>query len=91
MNYIVELIKCCITSVDMSTGIGIRVMCFIPLEGVRQSYPISPYLFVLGMEKLSHLMVDRIESKKWNPLRVGRRGVSEWHSIVADDLLLYIL
>lgn len=37
---------------------------FLPTKGVRQGDPLSLYLIVLGMERLSHLIEVAIEKKR---------------------------
>ncbi|MCH88382.1 ribonuclease H, partial [Trifolium medium] len=56
-----------------------------------QGDPMSPYLFVLGMDKLSHIISDEIDSGKWKrkPMKAGRNGPSISHIMFADDILLF--
>jgi hypothetical protein len=49
----------------------------------------SPYLFVLCMDKLSHLIAEATETGKWKPMRAGRNGPYISHLMFADDLLLF--
>lgn len=56
---------------------------FRPQRGIHQGNPISPYMFVLCMEKLFHLIMEVVNAKYWEALRMGKEG--PWF---ADDLLL---
>ncbi|XP_061346756.1 uncharacterized protein LOC133292365 [Gastrolobium bilobum] len=54
-----------------------------------QGDPISPYLFVLRMDKLSHLIAEAVSNKRWKLMRVGRHGPLISHLMFADDLVLF--
>ncbi|WJX25594.1 hypothetical protein P8452_14621 [Trifolium repens] len=85
-----NVIMNCITSVQSNVlWNGSRSDYFTPQCGVRQGDPMSPYLFVLCMDKLSHLIEESIESGKWKPMRAGRNGPLIFHLMFAVDLLLF--
>lgn len=62
---------------------------FCPKKGRRQGDPISLYLFVLCIDKLSHLISDKMDEERWTPLKVGRRGPVVSHLMFVDDFLLF--
>lgn len=62
---------------------------FKPQRGIRQGDPMSPYLFVLFMDKLSHLIEEQVEAKRWKSLKLGQQGIMISHLIFTDDLLLF--
>lgn len=57
------------------------------LGGVRQGDPLSPYLFVLCMECLSHIIQMAVEEDQWKPIMIGDIKLS--HLFFADDLVLF--
>ncbi|CAL1361155.1 unnamed protein product [Linum trigynum] len=61
----------------------------IPSRGVRQGDPLSPYLFVLCMERLSHRIDQAIQDGLWKPLRLSKNGPLISHLFFADDLILF--
>jgi hypothetical protein len=68
---------------------GTRTGYFRPRRGIRQGDPISPYLFVLCMDKLSHIILQAVEEGKWKGIKAGRNGPMISHLMFADDLLLF--
>ncbi|XP_061365840.1 uncharacterized protein LOC133309118 [Gastrolobium bilobum] len=67
---------------------GARTQGFYSKRGIRQGDPISPYLFVLCMEKLTHLIMDEVGRKNWHPIKAGRSGPLISHLMFMDDIIL---
>lgn len=51
----------------------------------------SPYLFMICMEKLSCLIAEMVEDNKWKPIHVSREGPCISHLFFIDDILLSTL
>ncbi|KAH1108628.1 hypothetical protein J1N35_012396 [Gossypium stocksii] len=62
---------------------------FLPMRGVRQGDPVSPYIFVLAMEKLGHTIKLVVSNQQWKPINLGRGGPSLSHLFFADDLVSF--
>lgn len=60
-----------------------------PSRGIRQGDPLSPYLFVICIEFLTHIIMDKVNEGTWKPMKAGRNGPSISHLMFADDLLLF--
>lgn len=52
---------------------------FIPKNGLRQEDPLFPYLFVLCIEKLSHLIFAAVRRRGWKPVKTCQSGPSVSH------------
>lgn len=61
----------------------------LPTRGLRQGDPLSPYLFVLCMERLSHWIEDKVQAGRWRPIKVSRSGARISHLFFTDDILLF--
>jgi ribonuclease HI len=86
----INVIMHSVTSVETNVKWhGARSDYFRPQRGIRQGDPISPYLFVLCMDKLSHLIMHEVDKNRWKTLRAGRHGPLVSHLMFADDLLLF--
>lgn len=68
---------------------GERTEAFKPQRGLRQGDPLSPYLFVLCMERLCHQIEFSLANKEWKPIRLSRGGPALSHICFADDLILF--
>ena len=87
----VELIMNCVTSVN-STILWNReqIRDFHPRKGLPQGDPLSPYLFVLCMERLSNLIFGRVNCGEWKGITAFVKGPEISHLFFADDLLLFV-
>ncbi|EOY21798.1 Uncharacterized protein TCM_013937 [Theobroma cacao] len=68
---------------------GTRTNTFSRTRGIRQGDPLSPYLFVLCLEKLSQLIDNKVWLGNWRPLLLTRNGPFLAHVCYADDLVLF--
>ncbi|XP_075508178.1 uncharacterized protein LOC142545090 [Primulina tabacum] len=60
-----------------------------PSRGIRQGDSISPYIFVLCIERLSHIICQAVSNGSWKPIRLSRNGPPISHLLFADDMVLY--
>ncbi|MDV3157560.1 MAG: reverse transcriptase family protein, partial [Candidatus Phytoplasma australasiaticum] len=60
-----------------------------PSRGIRQGDAISPYLFVLCIERLSHLIRNTVRTGKWKGVKLARHGPVLSHLFFADDMVLF--
>lgn len=86
---ITRIMKCVHSNATSILWNGEKLDEFHTSRGLRQGDPISPYLFVLGMEKLTHMILDRVKHKHWCGLKAGRNGPMISHMMFADDLVLF--
>ena len=86
-------IKWCISTTTFSVLVnGTPSGFFRSSRGLRQGEPLSPYLFVLGMEALSGLIERAVQGGFLSGCYIGRRngeGMVVSHLLYADDTLLF--
>ena len=66
-----------------------RIGDFEPLRGIRGD-PMSPYLFVICLERLSHLIQEAVSKGLWKPIAISRSGLQITHLCIADDLFIFV-
>lgn len=89
-SWFVEVIMACVSTSEMRIlWNGEMIDPFNPSRGVRQGDSLSPYLFVLCMERLSCLINSVVEDKTWLPIRLSKNGPHISHLFFADDLILF--
>lgn len=84
----IKLVLFCLSSASMSLlWNGGITPSFKPLRGLRQGDPLSPYLFVLCLEKLSHMISALVQNRKWRLCKFARGAPVLSHLFFADDLV----
>ena len=58
-------------------------------RGLRQGDLLSPYSFILYMEKLALLIQEKVEAGNWLPVKVSEDGPAISHLFFADNCLLF--
>ncbi|KAA3460943.1 Retrovirus-related Pol polyprotein LINE-1 [Gossypium australe] len=68
---------------------GVPTQKFKPARGIRQGCLLSPYLFVLCMDWMGHLIRSDIDIGRWMPTQLPRTGPVISHLFFADDLVIF--
>lgn len=85
-----DLIMLDVTSVHLRVlWKGNSVDFFEAKKGLRQGDMLPPYLFVICMDKLSHMIHDAVENKQWHCLNIGKDSLKVSHLMFVDDLILF--
>nr|CAN69965.1 hypothetical protein VITISV_039410 [Vitis vinifera] len=83
----------CISTVKYSVLVnGVPAGFFSSTKGLRQGDPLSPYLFVMGMEVLSVLITRAVEGGFIHGCRIWRgreQAVNITHLLFADDTIVF--
>ncbi|XP_028120068.1 uncharacterized protein LOC114317531 [Camellia sinensis] len=58
-------------------------------RGIRQGDPLSFYLFVLCMERLSNMINSKVEAGAWKGIKASGNSPALTHLFFADDLILF--
>lgn len=73
-SFIAIIMKCISTPKMKIMWNGVLSEEFDMERGIRQGDSLSPYIFVLCMERLSHIINYSVEEKKWRPIKLSRGG-----------------
>nr|XP_023917071.1 uncharacterized protein LOC112028608 [Quercus suber] len=85
-----KLIMLCVTTVTYAIKInGSPRGHIIPLRGIRQRDPLSPYLFLLCVEGLSGLIKVSVHNGGMEGVAICRGGPKLSHLFFADDSLIF--
>lgn len=90
-SHISDVINACLASSSFSINWqGRQTKKFFPTHDLRQGDPMSPLLFVIALERLSHCIQDGVSNGSWSPLKFGRGGPEVSHLLFADVILLIV-
>lgn len=86
----IEWIMKCVRTVSFSALInGSPRGNIIPQRGIRQGDPLSPYLFIICSEVLSHLLLRASAETRLKGMKISTYGPTINHILFADDALLF--
>ncbi|XP_028786509.1 uncharacterized protein LOC114742412 [Neltuma alba] len=89
-THVTQIISHCISLAKMQLlWNGEKTEEFKPTRGVQQGDPISPYLFVICMEKLAQMIQERVNKNEWTPISLCKQGPPLSHLFFADDIILF--
>ncbi|RDX90298.1 putative mitochondrial protein, partial [Mucuna pruriens] len=89
-DHFCKLILSCVSSIRVQVLFNeVSINEFSPSRGVRQGDPISPYLFVFYMERLTYLIEREVSYNNRKPIKLCRTELSISHLFFVDDLLLF--
>ena len=87
---LIEIIMSCISTISTSILFNGKALELIyPSRGIRRGDPLSPYLFILCMEYLGQLIMEKCNAKLWQPVKAFGSGPAFSHLFFADDLVLF--
>lgn len=85
-----NLIMACTSSATMRViWNGMEPEPFASSRGVRQGDPLSPYLFILCMERLGQLITEEVATGRWKGFKFNKNSPVISHQFFVDDLLLF--
>lgn len=86
----VDVMMRCISSTSLQVlWNGETTESFVPTRGIRQGDPLSPYIYVICMESLTHLIEEAVQVGSWKAVRASRNGPHLSNLAFADDLILF--
>ncbi|CAL1366122.1 unnamed protein product [Linum trigynum] len=86
----VAIVMQCVSSTQMQVlWNGGESESFSPSRGLRQGCPLSPYLFTLCVERLSHCIENAVKEKRWKPVNLSPGEPPLSHLFFDDDLVLF--
>lgn len=88
---LIRIIMKCVTSATMKVPWNRDLFDTFPLsQCIRQGNPLSPYIFILCIERLSNLINREVDKGNWKPIRFGRDKPKISHLFFVNDVILFV-
>jgi hypothetical protein len=85
----ISLIHACISTTSMHVLINGKPSEYIyPSRGIRQGCPLSPYLFVIGINELSNMLQTALQNSNISEIQLGHGGPNIHSLFFVDDLII---
>lgn len=68
---------------------GVLGNTIFPKRGLREGDPLSPYLFILAANALSHMLSRGLEERRIKGMKLARSAPTLTHLFFADDAVLF--
>lgn len=68
---------------------GESTEAFMSTRDLQQGDPLSPYIFVICIQRLGSWIQQELDRGRWRPLKTSRGGPAVSHLFFADDILLF--
>lgn len=86
----VKMVMQCVTTVSYNIKInGVSLPYFQPTRGIRQGDPLSPYLFIIVANVLSHMLKQAIQTGTICGIRLNRNCPTLSHLLFANDSIFF--
>ena len=80
----------CITTISFSVNInGEKRGHFRPTRGIRQGDPLSPYLFLICVERFTSLLHRAKDKHQISGMKIAQKGPTLTHLFFANDSLIF--
>ena len=90
LHQLIKVIMTCVSSCALNIlWNGQPTEYFQPTRGIRQGDPLSPYLFVACMERLSQIIESKVTAGAWKAIPLTRGGTRVSHLMFANDVVLF--
>jgi hypothetical protein len=87
--YFVNWIMACLNSVSFSILLNGSATDFFQAErGIRQGCPLSPLLFLLVAESISHFLTEAKVGGRFSGIKISN-GLAITHLLFVDDILIF--
>ena len=84
-NWIMELVSGALFSILLNGG---PLQPFTPSRGIRQGYPLSPFLFVVMAEGLGRSLAKAKKQNQLKGIKPAHQGPTVMHQQFVDDTML---
>jgi len=87
--HVKPIVISCIKTATIKVPFNGSTTSFI-LPGAPAGDPVSSYIFVLCLKRLSRLINCAVDTKKWLPFRMRRSCPKISHPCFADEMLFFV-